>query len=107
MSGAEWMFNGQILGDGFYLLKNGELFRFDPKIKWPIAKTVNVITGETHYPTHADEIRAMSDEELAVWLAKFTDCGECPVWDEFPHCTTSEESCACRWHEWLKKEGEK
>ena len=42
MSEAEWMFNGQILGDGFYLLKNGELF-----------------------------------------------------------------SCACRWHEWLKKEGEK
>ena len=54
--------------------------------------------------TNADRIRSMSDEELAVWLAKFTDCGECPVWDEFPHCTTSEESCACRWHEWLKEE---
>lgn len=54
--------------------------------------------------TNADRIRAMSDEELAVWLAKFTDCGECPVWDGFPHCTTSEESCACRWHEWLKEE---
>ena len=57
--------------------------------------------------TNADRIRSMTDEELAVWLAKITDCGECPVWDKFPHCTTSEESCACRWHEWLKEEVKK
>ena len=53
--------------------------------------------------TNADRIRSMSDEELALWLARFTDCGECPI-NAYPHCTTSEESCACRWHEWLKEE---
>ena len=69
-----------------------------------VSKAERELVRKMQRKTHADEIRAMSDEELAVWLAKFTDCGECPVWDEFPHCTTSEESCACRWHEWLKKE---
>ena len=53
--------------------------------------------------TNADRIRSMTDEELALWLAKFTDCSECPI-SAYPHCTTSDEACACGWHEWLKDE---
>ena len=53
--------------------------------------------------TNADRIRSMTDEELALWLAKFTDCSECPI-SAYPHCTTSDEACACGWHEWLKEE---
>lgn len=53
--------------------------------------------------TNADRIRAMTDEELANWLAKITDCGECHVCGHVK-CMTSEESCACAWLEWLKQE---
>ena len=63
-------------------------------------------TGDVTYHvvvTNGDRVRSMCDEELALWLARFTDCGECPI-NAYPHCTTSEESCACRWHEWLKEE---
>lgn len=104
MSGAEWTFNGQILGDGFYLLKNGELFRLDQKIKWPIAKTVNVITGETHYPTNADRIRSMTDEELAEFMRPW-DSG-CPRWKENPLPCSDWDNCGECWLKWLKKEGE-
>ena len=53
--------------------------------------------------TNADRIRAMTDEELALWLAKITDCGECHVCGHVK-CMTSEDSCACEWHKWLKQE---
>ena len=67
---------------------------------------VDVTTGTVSYhvvTTNADRIRSMTDEELALWLAKFTDCSECPI-SAYPHCTTSDEACACGWHEWLKEE---
>ena len=52
--------------------------------------------------TNADRIRAMTDEELAEWLAKITDCGECKV--STSRCMVSEKSCACAWLDWLKQE---
>ena len=55
--------------------------------------------------TNADRIREMSDEELAEWLSKFTDCGECPV-DAYPNCTQSEIACSLAWERWLKQEVE-
>ena len=53
--------------------------------------------------TNADRIRAMSDEELAEWLAKITDCNECKLY-RFNQCMISEETCVCRWLDWLKQE---
>lgn len=55
--------------------------------------------------TNADRIRSMTDEELALWIAKISDCGECNVCGHVK-CMTSEDSCACAWHDWLKQEAE-
>lgn len=54
-------------------------------------------------PTNADRIRSMTDEELAEWIAKISDCGECEVCSHVK-CMASEESCACAWRDWLKQE---
>lgn len=58
---------------------------------------------EKRIKTNADRIRSMSDEELAQWLAKITDCGECNICGHVK-CMTSEEACACAWRDWLKQE---
>ena len=88
MSKPKWMYMGQIVEDGIYMLKDGDLYKCDPRIRFPIAKSVNIVTGKVHYPTNADRIRAMSDEELAEWLAK-----------NDPECDPAEW-----WLEWLKEE---
>ena len=53
--------------------------------------------------TNGDKIRGMTDEELAEWLAKFTDCNECPA-DAYPNCTTTEMACSFRWLDWLQED---
>ena len=73
----------------------------------PPVRTATVIVTDnvliTGKKTNADRIREMTDEELADWLAKFTDCNECPA-DAYPNCTTDEFACSCRWLDWLKQE---
>ena len=49
--------------------------------------------------TNADRIRAMSDEELAVFLSRM-----CPEDDNF-YCRL-EESCQGCWRKWLRKEAD-
>lgn len=84
--------------DGFYAVKNGKVFKIDPRIKMPIAKSVNVKTGEIHYPSNADRIRAMTDEELAKWLGlKVSAC------NENEKCGNDYTCDAC-WLDWLKGE---
>ena len=51
--------------------------------------------------TKADEIRAMSDEELAEWHKKMME-GYCPR----PTSECPNDCCAC-WLGWLKQEVEK
>ena len=51
--------------------------------------------------TNGDRVRAMDNEDMALWFAKWTDCNECPSKSVFPRCAMSEESCACQWDEWL------
>lgn len=59
--------------------------------------------------TNADRIRAMSDEELSVWLIRLhTICECCAVSEE---CETMKRDVVCRQHieEWLRqpvKDGE-
>lgn len=52
--------------------------------------------------TNADRFRAMTDEELAEWMANKVDCQYCSVRSEW--CTESEASCRTNWLDWLKQE---
>lgn len=52
-------------------------------------------------PSKADNIRAMTDEELVVWLAHITECPRCPARRE--HCGLD---CHSAWLDWLKQEVE-
>lgn len=54
--------------------------------------------------TNADRIRSLSDEELATWLARLTDCVCCPCRDPHDQCDTVDGSCQKQWLDWLKKE---
>lgn len=54
--------------------------------------------------TNADRIRAMTDEELAKWMANKVECQYCSVRSEW--CTESEASCRTNWLDWLKQEVE-
>ena len=54
--------------------------------------------------TNADRIRAMSDEELAVWMVQWTDCYECVA--RTRGCCQSDESCASSICNWLKQEAD-
>ena len=52
--------------------------------------------------TNADKIRAMTDEELAGWMANNVDCQYCSVRSEW--CTESEAACKRNWLDWLRQE---
>ena len=51
--------------------------------------------------TNADRIRAMTDEELAEWIAYNTSCETCPVKSATEYeCHNS--NCGTAWGLWLK-----
>lgn len=50
--------------------------------------------------TNADRIRAMSDEELASWLALSTNCTNCKM----ENICEWGDSCTDHWFDWLKQE---
>ena len=59
--------------------------------------------------TNADRIRAMSDEELAAWIAELSDCETCKCdakHPKHPKCWVNDETCASTWLDWLKEEVE-
>lgn len=60
-----------------------------------------------HYRTltHADRVRAMSDEELAELLNPTASCTDCPVENRKP-CGTDGRSCRDRVLDWLRQEAE-
>lgn len=47
-----------------------------------------------------DKIRAMSDEELAEWLAIVANCPE--EYNEIGACERQNEACTTCWLDWLK-----
>ena len=53
--------------------------------------------------THADRIRAMTDEELAEFMANNVGCDDCRF---FATCRSApqDRACADKWLEWLKRE---
>lgn len=55
--------------DGWYLVKDGLTYKVDvPTEKWRFTKSINILTGEVYYPSNADRIRSMTDEELAEFV---------------------------------------
>ncbi len=54
--------------------------------------------------TNADRIRAMSDEELAEWLANNQDCYACAYFDDVEGICKGGESCREMMLDWLKQE---
>lgn len=51
--------------------------------------------------TNADQIRAMTDEELAEWIGVASGC--CPKCGGFYHCIARTDDS---WLEWLQKEAD-
>ena len=60
-------------------------------IDWPCEDAI---------PSRADNIRSMSDEELAVFLSDFVSCDMCPVF--LKRCDNDDSDCLERWLAWLK-----
>lgn len=65
-------------------------------------------TNQTYDPfkkTNGDNFRAMTDEELAEWLARNCDCTpSCMAMT--PYCSRSEKDCVQAWKIWLRQECE-
>ena len=66
---------------------------------------------ESRTPSNGDKIRAMSDEELAKWLADAWDCHECSEHERIgDHPLLRSEPCdqECERHclDWLKRRAE-
>ncbi len=58
--------------------------------------------------TNADKIRAMSDDELAMWAAHIAMCTWCPaknITADSP-CKGFYSECKANWIAWLKQEAE-
>lgn len=88
--------------DGWYLVKDGITYRVEVPInKMRLTKSINIFTGEVRYPSNADRIRSMTDEELAEWVNHHTAVcvpgkrpgRDCPV-----------GACGKCWLAWLKQE---
>ena len=69
--------------DGFYLVKNGITYKVDlPMDKTRFTKRINILTGEVYYPSNADHIRAMTDEELADEILRWFNWLNAVEWDD-------------------------
>ena len=66
-----------------------------------IAYVPVVVNAKPPKPTNADRIRSMTDEELAVWIAEYTDC-LCGI--HKPGCSKTKGTCVATWLDWLKQE---
>ena len=56
--------------------------------------------------TNADKLRAMSDEELAVWLRNIRYSWTCVPRDNGNRCSNFNDDCNACWLDWLKQEAE-
>ena len=54
--------------------------------------------------TNADIIRNMTDEELAMWIAENTGCGDWCMLSE--KCMSNHDCCSDMWIDWLRSEAD-
>lgn len=88
--------------DGAYLIRDGNVYAVDWAYAWKPTKTVNIFTGDVHYPSNAERIKHMTDEELENFLGLVS-------WEDEPWCEyrrDCDENMKCRecLREWLKQE---
>ena len=93
--------------DGFYLIKDGVTYKVDLPMNIPLSKTIDLRTGEIHYPTNRMRLRAMSDDELAEWLDyRLSECPWCnpaaPVKPGSNECELFDCQQCCL--DWLRQE---
>lgn len=62
--------------------------------------------GKAQAKTNADRIRAMTDEELAVWIAETSHCSDWCILNEKCKSKLDNEACPNVWLEWLREESE-
>lgn len=62
--------------------------------------------GKAKTMTNADRLRAMNDEQLAVWIAETANCSDWCILEE--QCKTKPDCSCCVnvWLDWLKEEVE-
>lgn len=54
--------------------------------------------------TNSDCLRAMTDEELARWIAETSNCSDWCILNELCQTKPDNESCISMWLDWLKEE---
>ena len=92
---------------GFFLVKDEKVYAVDMPYEFKYQKSVDMLTGEVHYPTNRMLLRGMTDEELATWIDRIQADAyergmmETPIVD-YPNIYSE-------WLNWLKEEakGEK
>ena len=67
----------------------------------PCSECLDYDKWQTAKRTNADRIRAKTDEELAEWIAEYTDC-LCGI--HKPGCSKTKGTCVATWLDWLKQE---
>ena len=67
----------------------------------PCSECLDYDKWQTAKRTNADRIRSMTDEELAEWIAEYTDC-LCGI--HKPGCSKTKGTCVATWLDWLKQE---
>ena len=74
--------------------------------KWPCDDCVKGDKWEEKLMTHADKIRAMTDEELAEWGCALAGCPPGPDLTElcYPEAYGNRSCCYKCWLGWLKQE---
>ena len=77
---------------GFYAKgRDGNFYKVDLPVSFPVTKSINVLTGEIHYQNNYGRLKSMSMDELAVWLDLVRNNEDYPIY-------------ATDWKEWLKEE---
>lgn len=64
----------------------------------------SIIKEDKTKQTNADRIRAMTDEELAKWMALNTDCYYCKARKDGRCDNLTATPCGSVWLDWLKQE---
>lgn len=93
------------LKPGFYAVgQHGGFYEVELPISTKLTKTVDLKTGEVHYPTLADRIRHMTDDELVTLFcnAIYPECQICCAYDET--CDGWEDECEQNMLAYLRRE---
>jgi hypothetical protein len=85
-------------------VKDEKVYAVDMPYEFKYQKSVDMLTGEVHYPTNRMWLRGMTDEELATWIDRIQADAyergmmETPIVD-YPNIYSE-------WLNWLKEEAE-